>query len=74
MGGLLDGYPRGPAYDETVGADGLPHPHTRALYDALQTLTIDDRSGAAGGGPGPQFSRPGVTFSNAGEEWCSRST
>src|SRR5258708_15042426 len=42
MGGLLDRYPRGPAYDEMFGADGLPHPHTRALYDALQTLTGDD--------------------------------
>src|SRR5579871_6709918 len=42
MGGLLDRYPRGPAYDEMFGADGLPHPHTRALYDALQTLTGED--------------------------------
>src|SRR5260370_29880952 len=42
MGGLLDRSPRGPAYDEMFGADGLPHPHTRALYDALQTLTGDD--------------------------------
>ncbi|OLB77010.1 MAG: hypothetical protein AUI14_17355 [Actinobacteria bacterium 13_2_20CM_2_71_6] len=24
MGGLLDGYPPGPAYDEMLAADGLP--------------------------------------------------
>ncbi|MCA2230178.1 circularly permuted type 2 ATP-grasp protein [Nonomuraea aurantiaca] len=68
MRGLLDGYPRGPAYDEMFGADGLPHPHMRALYDALQTLTEEDlaRRGAA---RDRSFRDQGVTFSHAGEEW-----
>src|SRR5258708_1760676 len=68
MGGLLDRYPRGPAYDEMFGADGLPHPHTRALYDALQTLTGDDLARRAGA-RGRSFRDQGVVFSHAGEEW-----
>jgi uncharacterized circularly permuted ATP-grasp superfamily protein len=68
MGGLLDGYPRGPAYDELVGADGLPHPHTRALYDALQTLSGDDLAQRAAARD-RSFRDQGVTFSHAGEEW-----
>ena len=38
MGELLDGYPRGAAYDEMFAADGGPHPHMRALHDALQLM------------------------------------
>ena len=68
MGGLLDRYPRGPAYDEMFGADGLPHPHTRALYDALQTLTGDDLARRAEARD-RSFRDQGVTFSHAGEEW-----
>src|SRR4029450_6615919 len=68
MGGLLDGYPRGRAYDEMFGADGVPRPHMRALYDALQTLSRDDLAQR-----GPARDRPfrdqGIPFSHAGEEW-----
>jgi uncharacterized circularly permuted ATP-grasp superfamily protein len=68
MGALLDGYPQGPAFDEMFGADGLPHPHTRALYNALQTLTPEDlvRRGEA---RDRSFLDQGVTFSHSGEEW-----
>jgi len=68
MGGLLDGYPRGPAYDEMFEADGSPRPHTRALYDALQTLTGADLAQRAAARD-LSFSDQGVTFSHAGEEW-----
>src|SRR5256885_16622365 len=68
MGGLLDGYPRGPAYDEMLGADGLPHPHMRALYDALQMLAGDDLAQRAAARD-RSFSDQGITFSHAGEEW-----
>src|ERR1700722_7450149 len=68
MGGLLDRYPRGLAYDEMFGADGLPHPHTRALYDALQTLTGNDLARGAEGRD-RSFRAPGVVFSPAGGEW-----
>src|SRR5258708_6815571 len=68
MGGLLDRYPRGPAYDEMFGADGLPHPHTRALYDALQTLTGDDLARRAGA-RGRRLRGQGGGFSPAGGEW-----
>ena len=68
MGGLLDRYPRGPAYDEMFGADGLPRPHTRALYDALQTLTGEDLARRAEARD-RSFRDQGVVFSHAGEEW-----
>jgi len=68
MGGLLDGYSRGPAYDEMVGADGLPYPHTKALYDALQALTGDDLARRAAARDS-SFRDQGVTFAHAGEEW-----
>src|ERR1700724_2688407 len=68
MGGLLDRYTRGPAYDEMFGVDGLPHPHARALYDALQTLTGDDLSRRAEARD-RSFRDQGVVFSHAGEEW-----
>jgi uncharacterized circularly permuted ATP-grasp superfamily protein len=68
MGGLLDGYPRGAAYDEMFAADGLPHPHVKALYDALQTLTVEDLAQRAAARD-RRFRDQGVTFSHAGEEW-----
>ncbi|MGA8465931.1 MAG: circularly permuted type 2 ATP-grasp protein, partial [Trebonia sp.] len=68
MGGLFDRYPRGPAYDEMFGKDGLPHPHTRALYDALQTLTGDDLARRAEARD-RSFRDQGVVFSHGGEEW-----
>jgi uncharacterized circularly permuted ATP-grasp superfamily protein len=68
MGGLLDGYPRGPAYDEMFGADGLPHSHMRVLYDALQTLTGEDLAQRAAARDS-SFRAQGVTFSHTGEEW-----
>jgi uncharacterized circularly permuted ATP-grasp superfamily protein len=68
MGGLLDRYPHGPAYDELFGADGLPHPHMRALYDVLQTLTGDDLARRAEARD-RSFRDQGVVFSHAGEEW-----
>jgi uncharacterized circularly permuted ATP-grasp superfamily protein len=68
MGGLLDGYPRGPAYDEMFGADGVPHPHMRALYDALQTLTGEDLAQRTAARD-RSFRDQGVTFSHAGKEW-----
>ena len=68
MGGLLDRYPRGPAYDEMFGADGLPRPHTRALYDALQMLTGEDLTRRADARD-RSFRDQGVVFSHAGEEW-----
>jgi len=68
MGGLLDGYPRGPAYDEMFGADGLPRAHMRELHDALQTLTREDLSQRMAARD-RSFRDQGVTFSHAGEEW-----
>jgi hypothetical protein len=32
MGGLLDRYPRGPAYDEMFGADDLPGAGKRGRF------------------------------------------
>src|ERR1700728_7776 len=68
MGGLLDRYPRGPAYDEMFAADGLPHPHMRALHNALQTLTGDDLARRAEARD-RSFRDQGIVFSHAGEEW-----
>jgi len=68
MGGLFDRYQRGPAYDEMFGADGLPHPHMRALHNALQTLTGDDLARRAEARD-RSFRDQGIVFSHAGEEW-----
>ncbi|MCI0686687.1 MAG: circularly permuted type 2 ATP-grasp protein [Sporichthyaceae bacterium] len=68
MVGLLDGYPRGPAYDEMFGPDGRPHPHMQALHDALQTLTADDLAHRAAARD-RSFEDQGVTFSHGGQEW-----
>jgi len=67
MGGLLTGY-RSPAYDEMVDANGLPHPHARSLYDALQLLSSADLAERVEARN--RVSRnQGVTFSHSGEEW-----
>ncbi|HEX6337113.1 MAG TPA: circularly permuted type 2 ATP-grasp protein [Jiangellaceae bacterium] len=68
MGELLDGYPLGQAYDEMFGADGLPHPHMRGLYDALQTLTREDLAQREAARDS-SFRDQGVTFAHAGKEW-----
>src|SRR5829696_4689378 len=68
MGALLDGYPRGAAYDEMFAADGMPHAHVKGLHDALQTLTVDDLAQSAAARD-RSFRDQGVTFSHAGEEW-----
>jgi len=68
MGGLLDRYPSSTAYDEMFGADGLPHAHMRALYDALQLLTADDMARRAAARD-RSFLDQGVTFSHAGKDW-----
>ena len=68
MGGLLDGYPRSPAYDEMFEVGGLPHPHMGALHDALQALTPDDLAKRAAAGD-RSFRDQGVTFSHAGKDW-----
>src|ERR1700693_1227295 len=70
MGGLLDRYPRGSAYDELFGADGLPRPHMRALYDVLQTLTGDDLARRAEARD-RSFRDQGVVVSHGREEWFS---
>ena len=67
MGGLFDRYQRGPAYDEMFGADGLPHPHMRALHNALQTLTGDDLARRAEARD-RSFRDQGITFTLSGEE------
>ena len=68
MSGLLDGYPIGPAYNEMFGDDGSPHPHAKALYDALQTLDSGDLD-ARGEVRDRSFRDQGVTFSKEGKEW-----
>jgi uncharacterized circularly permuted ATP-grasp superfamily protein len=68
MGGLLDGYPRGAAYDEMFAATDGPHPHMRALHDALQTLTVEDLAQRADARD-RSFADQGITFSHGGEDW-----
>jgi Uncharacterized conserved protein len=67
MGGLLDSY-RSTAYDEMMAPDGWPHEHTRALYDALQLLSITDLEERCAARD-RSFRNQGVTFSRAGQEW-----
>lgn len=67
MGGLLDGY-SSPAYDEMMSADGWPHPHAKALYEALQLLSITDLEERCAARD-RSFRNQGVTFSRSGEEW-----
>ncbi len=49
-------------------ADGLPRPHMRALYEALQLLSNEDLAQRAAARDS-SFRDQGVTFSHAGEEW-----
>ncbi|MEP7055270.1 MAG: circularly permuted type 2 ATP-grasp protein [Actinomycetota bacterium] len=66
MGSLLDGY-SSPAYDEMFAAGGGPHPHTKALYDALQLLTSTDLAERCAARD-RSFRDQGVTFSHSGGE------
>ena len=66
MASLLNGY-RSPAYDEMFAADGSPHPHTKALYDALQLLTSADLAERCAARD-RSFRDQGVTFSHSGGE------
>lgn len=66
MGSLLDGY-HSPAYDEMFAADGSPHPHAKALYDALRLLTSADLAERCAARD-RSFRDQGVTFSHAGDE------
>jgi uncharacterized circularly permuted ATP-grasp superfamily protein len=68
MGGLLDNYPVGPAYDEMFGGDDSPHPHAKALYDAIQLLDGADLH-ERGEARDRSFRDQGVTFSREGREW-----
>jgi uncharacterized circularly permuted ATP-grasp superfamily protein len=67
MGSLFDSY-HSVAYDEMFAADGAPHPHTKALFDALQLLSsadLEERVGVLQRSLRDQ----GITFSHAGQEW-----
>ena len=68
MAGLLDTYATGSAYDEMFSADGSPHPHAKALYDALQVLDSTDLD-ERGEVRDRSFRDQGVTFSKGGREW-----
>ena len=67
MGSLFDGY-HSVAYDEMFAGNGAPHPHTKALFDALQLLSgadLEERVAVLGRTMRDQ----GITFSHAGQEW-----
>lgn len=75
MGDLFDGYwdqaavggglPS--AYDEVFAADGVPHPPSQALHEALQELSADELDGKSSA-LARAFRDQGVTFSLSGEE------
>jgi uncharacterized circularly permuted ATP-grasp superfamily protein len=65
--GLLAGY-RSPAYDEMVDAQGVPYPHTKSLYEALQLLSAADLT-ERGAARARSFLEQGITFSSSGREW-----
>jgi uncharacterized circularly permuted ATP-grasp superfamily protein len=65
--GLLAGY-RSSAFDEMVDAEGTPHPHTKVLYGALQSLSVADLD-ERGTVRAQSFLEEGVTFSSSGREW-----
>ena len=67
MEGLLAGY-RSPAFDEMVDADGVPYPHTKSLYEALQLLSAADLT-ERGAARARSFLEQGITFSSSGREW-----
>ncbi|PZS36292.1 MAG: UDP-N-acetylmuramate dehydrogenase [Pseudonocardiales bacterium] len=67
MGSLFDSY-HSVAYDEMFAGDGAPHPHTKALFDALQLLSnadLEERVRVLHRSLRDQ----GITFSHAGQEW-----
>ncbi len=67
MGSLFDGY-HSVAYDEMFAGNGAPHPHTKALFDALQLLSgadLEERVAVLDRSMRDQ----GITFSHAGQEW-----
>ncbi len=67
MGSLFDGY-SSVAYDEMFAGNGAPHPHTKALFDALQLLSgsdLEERVAVLDRSMRDQ----GITFSRAGQEW-----
>ena len=67
MEGLLAGY-RSAAFDEMVDADGMPYPHTKSLYEALQLLSAADLT-ERGAARARAFLEQGITFSSSGREW-----
>ena len=59
---------RSAAFDEMVDADGVPYPHTKSLYEALQLLTAADLT-ERGVVRARSFLEQGITFSSSGREW-----
>ena len=59
---------RSAAFDEMVDADGVPYPHTKSLYEALQLLTAADLT-ERGAVRARSFLEQGITFSSSGREW-----
>jgi uncharacterized circularly permuted ATP-grasp superfamily protein len=59
---------RSAAFDEMVDVDGVPYPHTKSLYEALQLLTSADLT-ERGAARARSFLEQGITFSSSGREW-----
>src|SRR5215213_3316150 len=51
-----------------VDADGVPYPHTKSLFEALQLLSPADLS-ERGAARARSFLVQGITFSSSGREW-----
>src|SRR5258705_9188590 len=51
-----------------VDADGVPYPHTKSLYEALQLLSAADLT-ERGAARARSFLEQGITFSSSGREW-----
>src|SRR5829696_7560964 len=51
-----------------VDADGVPYPHTKSLYEALQLLSAADLA-ERGAARARSFLEQGITFSSSGREW-----
>ena len=67
MGDLFDGYQVGRAWDEVLGADGLPRPEARALHEGLSTLSAAELQNRATS-LASAFRDQGITLSLRGEE------
>jgi uncharacterized circularly permuted ATP-grasp superfamily protein len=67
MGDLFDGYRADGAYDEVFGPDGVPHPPSRALHEALQEMSAEELDGKSSA-LARAFRDQGITFSLSGEE------